>query len=449
MNAETENGHSIPPTPVAGEVTIPPAPDGHSIPPAPVAGEVTIPPAPDGHSIPPAPAAREVTIVANDIGAVGGMERVLSELIAGLRALGHEVTVIARTYEPPADAGIVFRRVRGPSRPFLVAYPWFVLAGSFAVRRWRRGVVQSTGAIVLNRVDVIAVHYCHQVGPAYSSRYSGLFRAHMKAVRRLKRAGERLCYRANGSATFVCVSEGVAEELREHYPELSERILTIHNGVDTEMFTPGARAQEARAKRLSLGIAEGPLVAVFVGSEWERKGLAPLIRALALAGGWELVVVGDGDRRHYQQLADSLGVGQALHWLGVTSDVQLVYALADAFVLPSSYETFSLVTFEAAASGLPILAAPVSGVRELIEDGHNGFLISREPSVIAERLARLSADPALRERVGHAARHSALAFSWRRMAAKHHELYARLAAQQHTAPRAASQAREPTMAPRG
>ena len=56
-----------------------------------------------------------------------------------------------------------------------------------------------------------------------------------------------------------------------------------------------------------------------------------------------------------------------------------MYELADAFVLPSSYETFSLVTFEAAASGLPILATPVNGVRELIEDGRNGFLIAPDP----------------------------------------------------------------------
>ncbi len=391
----------------------------------------------------------EVTIVANDIGSVGGMERVLSELIVGLRALEHEVTVISRTCELSPDAGVRFRRVWGPSRPFLVAYPWFVLAGSLAVRRHRRGVVQSTGAIVLNRVDVIAVHYCHQVGPAYSSRSSGLFRAHVKAVRGLKRVAERLCYRANGSATFVCVSEGVAEELREHYPELAERTLTIHNGVDTETFTPHARAREARELRRTLGVAEGRLVAAFVGSEWERKGLQPLIRALALAPQWDLVVAGDGDRQRYQALADSLGVGGAVHWLGVTSDVQLVYALADAFVLPSSYETFSLVTFEAAASGLPILAAPVSGVRELIEDGHNGFLISREPAMIAERLDRLSADPALRERVGGAARRSALAFSWRQMAVKHHELYLRLAGHRQSPSAAVVQAHEPTMVPRG
>src|SRR5580692_3858332 len=108
----------------------------------------------------------EVTIVAHDVGSVRGMERQLSELVIGLRKLGHQVTVIARSCELPAEAGVSFRRVRGPSRPFLIAYPWFMVAGSLAVRRWRRGIVQATGAIVLNRVDVIAVHYCQQVGAA-------------------------------------------------------------------------------------------------------------------------------------------------------------------------------------------------------------------------------------------------------------------------------------------
>ena len=115
-----------------------------------------------------------------------------------------------------------------------------------------------------------------------------------------------------------------------------------------------------------------------------------------------------------------------MHWLGVTDEVQLVYELADAFVLPTSYETFSLVTFEAAASGLPILATPVSGVRELIEDGVNGFLITRAPELIAQRLSELAADPQLRERLGRAAREAALRFSWGEMVAGYHDVYAGL-----------------------
>jgi UDP-glucose:(heptosyl)LPS alpha-1,3-glucosyltransferase len=300
----------------------------------------------------------EVTIVVHDLGPVGGMELVLSELVLGLRELGHPVTVIARTCDIAPQAGIAFHRVRGPARPFLLAYPWFMLAGSLALRRRRRGIVQSTGAIVLGSVDVIAVHYCHQVGPANPSRATVLFRAHAHVVARLKRVSERLCFRANRSATFVCVSDGVAEEVRSYFPELAERVTTIHNGVDTERFAPQRYQVQAQAMRRSLGIADGRLVAVMVGSEWERKGLAPLIQALALAPAWDLVVAGSGDRERYQRLADSLGVADAVHWLGVTREVEHVYALADAFLLPTSYETFSLVTFEAAASGLAILASP-------------------------------------------------------------------------------------------
>lgn len=375
-----------------------------------------------------APVACDVTIVAHDIGSVGGMERVLAELVLGLRARGHEVTVIARTCELPRDAGVKFHRVPGPRRPALIAYPWFMLAGTLVTALRRRGVVQSTGAIVLNRVDVVAVHYCHQVGPANPSRESPAFRLHAALVGRMLRLAERISFRVSRRATFVGVSEGVAAEIAEHYPELAKRTLSIHNGVDTEGFAPGVREQDARALRASLGIAPERLVAVFVGSEWERKGLEPLIRALAAAPGWDVVVAGDGDRERYQQLADSLGVGRAIHWLGVTSDVQLVYALGDAFVLPSSYETFSLVTFEAAASGLPLLATPVSGVRELIEDGRNGFLVDRQPQTLAGRLNQLGEDPALRARLGASARESALAYSWEQMVAKHERLYASVSA---------------------
>jgi UDP-glucose:(heptosyl)LPS alpha-1,3-glucosyltransferase len=376
-----------------------------------------------------APTPCAVTIVAHHVGSVGGMERQLAELVLGLRALGHEVTVIAHVCELPADAGVVFHRVRGPSRPFLLGYPWFMVAGSLAVRRWRRGVVQATGAIVLGRVDVIAVHYCHQVGVVTPSRPTRLFRAHVRAMGLVSRVAERLYFRANAAATFVCVSEGVAAEIREHYPELTDRVLTIHNGVDTDTFAPGVHSEQARALRGQLQLGEERLVAAFVGSEWQRKGLGEAIEALASAPDWDLVVAGGGDRQRYRQLADAIGVGDRVHWLGVVRDVHVVYELADAFVLPSSYETFSLVTFEAAASGLAVLATPVSGVRELIDDGRNGFLISREPEMIAERLQRLAADPALRGRLGQAARQSALAFGWQEMVAKHHQLYSRLSGQ--------------------
>lgn len=381
---------------------------------------------PDGRSAPLEPAC-EVTIVAHDIGPVGGMERQLVELITGLLRLGHEITVIGRVCELPDGAAVRFHRVRGPGRPFLIAYPWFLLAGSLAVRRRRRGVVQATGAIVLNQVDAIAIHYCHQAGVATPSRTTRLTRLYIRLVAELDKVCERIVFGLNGSAIFVCVSDGVAEEMRSYFPGARERVMTVHNGVDLDAFSPGSRAGEAGELRERLGIERRRPAAAFVGSEWERKGLEPAIRALAEAPEWVLLVAGGGDRERYVQLARSLGVADSIHWLGVTRDVPLVLEAADALVFPSTYEAFPLVALEAAASGVAILATPVNGVRELITDGESGFLISRDPVLIAERLRLLAADPQLRSQMGEAARSAVLEFSWERMVLRHHELYERLA----------------------
>jgi glycosyltransferase involved in cell wall biosynthesis len=367
--------------------------------------------------------ARAVTLVAHDLGSVGGMERQLAELALGLRGLGYEVHVVARTCALPADSGVHFHRVRGPRRPFLLAYPWFMLAGSLALRRHRCGFVQATGAIVLGRVDAIAVHCCHQVHRAAAPRPARLHRWHARLVGHVSRVSERWCFRANRTARFICVSEGLAAEMRAHYPELARQVVTIHNGVDTDAFAPGARAPEAQALRARLGLGEERLVAAFVGGDWGHKGLRVALEALVYAPAWELVVAGRGHAADYRRLADELGVGERVHLLGVVRDIPVVYELADAFVLPSGYETFSLVTFEAAASGVPVLATPVNGVRELIEDGRNGFVVEPNAASIAERLRLLAGDALLRERIGQAARASVLRFRWEDMVAAHHALY--------------------------
>jgi glycosyltransferase involved in cell wall biosynthesis len=367
--------------------------------------------------------AREVTIVVHHVGPVGGMERVLSELALGLRRRGWAVTVIAYECDLPAAAGVTFRRVRGPSRPFVLSYPWFMLAGTLAVWRRRRGTVMAVGAIVLNRVDLVGIHYCQQVGPATPSRSHWLFRLNVAASGLLGRIAERVCFRLNRPQRFVCVSEGVADEIRSYFPEHAGRTISIPNGVDIDAFAPGSREADARALRRELRIGDDRRVAIFVGSEWQRKGLEPAVRALALAPAWDLLVVGNGDRERYAQLAERFGVGAAVHWIGVSRDVAPLYQLADALVFPTSYEAFPLVALEAAASGLPILATPVNGIRELVADGVNGFLIDADPTDIGERLTQLGDDDALRERLGAAARAAALDYSWSRMVQRHEELY--------------------------
>jgi UDP-glucose:(heptosyl)LPS alpha-1,3-glucosyltransferase len=370
----------------------------------------------------------DVTLVAHHVGVVGGMERILAELAIGLTRRGHQVTVIAYGCDLPAGSGVTFRRVRGPSRPFFVGYLWFMVAATVAVRRWRRGLVLTMGAIVLNRVDMIAVQYCQQAGRPTPRRTSWPYRLNAKVSIVVARIGERVAFARGRPARFVCASEGVAQEIREHFPKQADRTVTIHNGVDLDAFAPGSRRGEMEALRESLKLDSDRLIAIFVGSEWERKGLEPAIQALALVDGWDLLVVGNGDRERYQRVAQQAGVEAMVHWLGVSRDVAPIYQLADAFVFPTSYEAFPLVALEAAASGLPILATPVNGVRELVSDGVNGFLITRDANVIARRLQELGEDRELRERLASGARSSALRFSWETMVAAHHDLYSRLAA---------------------
>jgi glycosyltransferase involved in cell wall biosynthesis len=365
----------------------------------------------------------DVTIVAHHVGAVGGMERILSELALGLRRRGHAVTVIAYACDLPAGSDVAVRRIRGPSRPFVLSYPWFMLAGTWTVRRRRRGLVLAMGAIVLNKVDIVAIQYCQQVGPTGPSRPSWPFRLNAAVSKLFGKLAERVCFPRNDPARFVCASEGVAEEIREHFPDQADRAITIPNGVDVEAFAPGSRRDDARALSARLGLPTERLIAIFVGSEWGRKGLEPAIRALAEADRWDLLVVGNGDRERYEQLARALGVETSVHWLGVSRDVAPIYQLADAFVFPTSYEAFPLVALEAAASGLPILATPVNGIRELVSDSVNGFLISRDPADIARRLRQLADDPELRRRLGGAARAAAMDYSWAKMVDRHHALY--------------------------
>jgi UDP-glucose:(heptosyl)LPS alpha-1,3-glucosyltransferase len=377
---------------------------------------------------------RELTLVAHHVGPVGGMERVLSELALGLVARGYRVTVIAYECDLPDSEGVTFRRVRGPSRPFALSYPWFMLAGTLAVRRWRRGLVMAVGAVVLNRVDLVSIHYCQQVGPATPSRSNWLFRVNVAVAGMLGRLAERICFRVNRAKRIVCVSEGVAEEIRRYFPAQASRTIAIANGVDTDAFAPDSRRRDASALRRELGIGEQRLVAIFVGSEWQRKGLEPAIRALALAPDWDLLVVGDGDRERYERLAEQLGLAGRVRWFGVSRDVAPLYQLADALVFPTSYEAFPLVALEAAASGLPILATPVNGVRELVVDGENGFLIEADARDIGERLRQLGGDRELRRRLGAASRAAALDYSWAKMVERHDALYASLAASQARPP---------------
>ena len=227
------------------------------------------------------------------------MERQLGTLCAGLLERGYSVTVIARRCELPADPRLRFIRVRGPRRPFSLAYPAFFMIGSLAVSRWRNGLLHTTGAVVVNRADVSTVHFCHYGfqaagGSERMSRSGFSYRINAAVAAWMSRVAERLCYRPTRTHHLVAVSAGVKRELEGFFPVTDGGVSVIPNGVDAGAFAPDP--QSRAETRTRLGLTDVDLVALFVGGDWERKGLRFAIEGVAGAEGWHLIVVGQGER---------------------------------------------------------------------------------------------------------------------------------------------------------
>lgn len=137
-----------------------------------------------------------------------------------------------------------------------------------------------------------------------------------------------------------------------------------------------------------------------------------------------LAVAGDDRGSPYPALAERLGVGDRVHFLGYRGDVAELMRAADFFVYPSRYEACSLVLLEAISSGLPVITARSAGGSELLNDAC-AFVLDNPHDVqtLSRRIRELATDAGLRARMAAAARATALELSWSRMAAQYVKLF--------------------------
>jgi UDP-glucose:(heptosyl)LPS alpha-1,3-glucosyltransferase len=357
------------------------------------------------------------------------MERQLAHLIEGLLGRGHTLTVIARRCELRKHERLRFVRVIGPGRPFAVAFPWFLIIASLKAHRHRRQLLHTTGALVLNRADVVTVHFCnealHDRDVTQAKRDTILYRANDRVALWMSRTLERLLYKPSRVRRLVAVSRGVAAELDRFFPSVRGRTDVIPNAVDPAEFRPDPKAAiELRARILA---SPDQLLAVHVAGDWERKGLRHALEGLANAPRWALLVVGSGDRARFSRLARELGVVDRVHFKPPTKDIAQCYQAGDAFVFPTSYEAFPMVVLEAAASGLPLLVTRVNGVEEILEDGVNGWFIDRDGDSVARGLKAVENLGSKRTEMAAAARTSALRFGWNEVVDSYERLYLSLA----------------------
>jgi UDP-glucose:(heptosyl)LPS alpha-1,3-glucosyltransferase len=186
--------------------------------------------------------------------------------------------------------------------------------------------------------------------------------------------------------------------------------------------------------RSETGVGDKDFLALFVGGDWERKGLKYAIEALSYArreGVHALLwVVGRGDIRRFELVAREAGVSDSVRFFGRQSATAPFFQAADVFVLPTLYETFSLVAYEAAATGLPVIATPVSGIDELLRENVGGLLVQRDAGEIGEALVALSNDEQLRAELGESGRRRAGEYTWDHAADCVRDLYLDILLQQ-------------------
>ena len=387
----------------------------------------------------------------------GGMNVYVRELGSALAQAGVACDVYTRRWaaDLPAEVAVEpgFTVVHVPAGPAaeVAKEDLPALVPSFTAGVGRR--LRATGG-----VDAIHANYWlsgvaghalkHELGLPLVSTFHTLARA--KADGGTIDAGGSVDRVAAEVEVVACsdaiLANGVEEslDLQHHYEAPPERIEIVPPGVDHAFFSPGDRdgaraalgwSSPGRISEVGGRLADKHPVLLFVGRIQPLKGLDVAISALAALErpDAELVAVGgpsgaDGpaELARAVALAADLGVSERVRFVAAQPHHLLStwYRAADVVLVPSRSESFGLVALEAAACGVPVVAAAVGGLRTLVDDGRTGFLVEgRDPRDFAAAVERLLADPALAAAMGGAGALRAQGYTWSTAAARLRRLY--------------------------
>jgi glycosyltransferase involved in cell wall biosynthesis len=176
----------------------------------------------------------------------------------------------------------------------------------------------------------------------------------------------------------IAVSHLVAVSLKQWLPSIQAKVRVIPNGVSIP-----------EVQRYSIDLPSAEHAILFVGRLERVKGIDILLKAFAsLSLPAILLLAGDGSQRsELEELALALGISDRIKFLGFQADVQQLMASVDCVVLPSRWEGLPMVALEAMALGVPVVAAEVGGLAEVIEHLVTGWLVPPEdPQALARTL---------------------------------------------------------------
>ena len=367
---------------------------------------------------------RKIAVVVPKYGLVGGGERFASEITERVaRNEDFDIHVFANRWVATSDR-IKFHKVP------IIHFPRFLRPLSFAwsasrmIRRENFDLVHAHEWIP--KGDIFSVHSVPHAGWVREVRKKrpSLFDQARIAV-------ERRALMNGGSSRFFPVSTIAMEAFRREYATLPGQWQVLSPGVDVARFLTPDRAVCRGEIRGRYGIGASDILLLFVGMNFEIKGLDTIIAALAKArtarpeANIRLLVVGRGDKGKYYRMAQSLGIAEAVTFAGTqVVGLEQYYRAADIFIMLSKFDTFGMVVLEAMAAGIPVIVSPNVGAKDLVEEDINGFVLPEHQNAdaAADRIVRLS-DTARREAMGTAAAQTAAMHDWERLAEKIGKMY--------------------------
>ncbi|WP_447602306.1 glycosyltransferase family 4 protein [Nitrospira sp. Nam80] len=321
----------------------------------------------------------------------GGLEQSAVDFLTELAELGPEIHVVTQNGEwdhPGIQVhrlGVTgwtyeaqYREFVGRAQRFLAGRSWDVV---HAVRPCLScDVYQPRGGIV-------------KAGQArtVAARRSGVARLIRKAALLFDAKGRLLASLEHRLLTkpeppiVVVPSEYVRRQVEERYRLPDECLKRVFNGVRVTRLGRGERERVRRRVRDEIGFPADALVAIFVGHNFRRKGLARMMESLTrpAARDWHLLVVGRGATGYYERYAEQIRITDRVRFLGSRADAQTLYCVADVCVLPTYNDPCSRTILEALSLGLPCITTAYDGSSECITDGDHGFVIDSPDSVDA------------------------------------------------------------------
>ena len=234
---------------------------------------------------------------------------------------------------------------------------------------------------------------------------------------RLIMALENRIYR-NPRVRLAAVSQLTANELTRHFAR--QDVSVIPNAVDLARFNLPERLRRRGQARKLLQLPEDEFVLLLVGNDWKKKGLTPLLTAIATIQHipLRLLVVGRDDRAPFLGQIERLHLDGRVLFLEPSSDIMQFYAAADLYAGPSLHDSFALPPIEAMACGLPVITSVTNGGSQIITEGLDGFVLSdpQDSVALSHLIARLYQQHELRHSVGEKAAFTVKSYTWQRNA---------------------------------